>query len=313
MPRDVLIAGMWGTTHLQLMLLEAGARGLPRIVESRRGPGAAELQRSGFEGVLLDLTEDWRHANPGVQVHLAGMVGSTIGWIDVDYDNCPAAPLRKVMSQQVSGVQVRIVGGMRCINCLGEIDLMRGEETEAAGWLALAATDAAQQHVLVVPGTHTKWIRVARGVVEDFLTSVTGECYAGFADRGILLPQPPAAGACDGQAFRDGVRAALAPGFSLLHSLFSVRSRQVAGGASATDAAQRLSGLLVGSDVAGAIDLLALREAGAALTVIGTPALAARYQAALHEAGIRSETMTSLDASAAGLWSLRGSSGVTPA
>jgi len=60
---------------------------------------------------------------------------------------------------------------------------MRGEETQLLG--ALGA-DAADDAVVCMPGTHSKWVRVSGGTVERFATFMTGELF-GVVSRETIL------------------------------------------------------------------------------------------------------------------------------
>jgi 2-dehydro-3-deoxygalactonokinase len=107
-------------------------------------------------------------------------------------------------------------------------DVMRGEETQIAGALALRP-DLAAGARLVLPGTHSKWARVADGRIETFVTFMTGELFALLRDDSILgRAAEPAAGAGGEAAFQRGVNAARAPeGVAPL--LFSTRALLLTG------------------------------------------------------------------------------------
>ncbi len=65
-------------------------------------------------------------------------------------------------------------------------DVMRGEETQIAGALALMPALQASAR-LVLPGTHSKWVRIEGGRIQGFTTYMTGEVYA------VLSPIPSSA------------------------------------------------------------------------------------------------------------------------
>ena len=71
-------------------------------------------------------------------------------------------------------------------------DVMRGEEIQIAG--ALVAQPAwAVRACIVLPGTHSKWVRLEDGRVVAFETHLTGELYAVLRQHSILgrlMPLP---------------------------------------------------------------------------------------------------------------------------
>lgn len=304
-----LVAAMWGTTKLQAFKLSPGAAdGAVRVESVRHGPGASRLTRDRFEDTFFDLVADWLadESPGGLPIVMAGMVGSTLGWKDVGYGPCPIAPDDAGLSGSFTtrGRSIHIVRGLACTNVFGEPDLLRGEETEIAGWLTMCPEARDGERLVCVPGTHAKWARLRDGKIVDFLTSVAGEVFAGLCAHGVLLDgevEPPLA---PDAVFLDGVRAAGRDDASLLHQLFSVRAKRVTGREDAAAAAQRLSGLIVGTDVAGALRALAASERPAPVTVIGTPAVAGRYASALRELGVRCDCIDAEAAAANGLWAM---------
>lgn len=304
---EVAIAGMWGTTTLRALLLTRAPDGAGATVRAARtGPGAAQVARGGFEQTFFDLTGDWVLEHPTVPIVLAGMVGSTIGWRDVGYLPCPVAVEAIGAGDRSSarGHAITIVRGLACTNIHGQPDILRGEETEIAGWLALKPDARHGDRLACIPGTHAKWVRLADGAVTDFLTSVAGEAFAGLRAGGVLVAPDAEPSQVLDDAFLDGVRAAARDDASLVHQLFSVRARRVMGLDDDAGALQRLSGLMIGADVAGA--LAGLGHPGGPVAVIGAPAVAARYAAALQVFGVDSQPVDAVDASAAGLWAFAG-------
>lgn len=159
----------------------------------------------------------------------------------------------------------------------GAPDVMRGEETQIIGASALGMSDG----ILVMPGTHSKWIAVRRNVIDDYATFMTGEVFAVLRKHTILgtLMED---GTFQEGAFRKGCAAGLADGSKLLHDLFGVRTLPLFGKIAANMVEDYLSGLLIGAEIKGA-------KAGSvtgAITIVGRDDLADRYEIALDEAGI---------------------------
>ena len=122
------IAGDWGTSNLRLALCDAQGQAL----DVRKGPGAAESRGKHAE-IFDELCADWRRAHGELPAVLSGMVGSTIGWLEVPYLPCPAELYELAENPARVRDGVFIVSGMRCSNPLGAPDVMRGEETQLLG------------------------------------------------------------------------------------------------------------------------------------------------------------------------------------
>ena len=175
---------------------------------------------------------------------------------------------------------------------------MRGEETQLLGALRLRPDLAQGRHLFCLPGTHTKWAVVEDGQVLRFHTALSGELFALLSAHSVLAR---GAGAVNGahHTFAEGLRVAggeAQPG--LLHLLFSTRSRQLAGEIEQEDAASYLSGLVIGTDVAASLRLLAPHGP---VTLIGAPDLAALYAQALAEHTIGSDNIAGDDAALSGI------------
>jgi len=166
-----------------------------------------------------------------------------------------------------------------------------------ARWWPLHPELARGGHLLCMPGTHVKWVRIQGGTVIRFQTALSGELYELLTQHSVLArgggkadPQSP--------AFALGLAAAREnAGAGLLHLLFSTRSRVVGGAMADADAPSYLSGLIVGADVGGALALFEARHA----VLVCAPALAALYTRALAFYGVGVEAIDGDDAALAGL------------
>ncbi len=277
MDQDVVIVGDWGTSRLRLWLRQGKS-----VIHRRDGPGVSALTDTP-EKTFLDLVGDWREAGP-TSALLCGMVGSRIGWVEAPYATCPAGPADvadKTIRIEAGGLPVTIIPGLSCTNPLGGPDVMRGEETQVFGALALDEALRTGRHLLVLPGTHNKWTVVEDGKIMGFVTAPVGETFALLKQHSTL--------AAGGGSQADGSAEGFARGLSriaehgaarLTHLMFETRSRQLLDGLSPADAMGYLSGLLVGADVAAARDWFGPMDA---VTVIGAGALSDLYVQALAQ------------------------------
>jgi 2-dehydro-3-deoxygalactonokinase len=293
-----LLALDWGTSSLRAWL--RGPAG--HTLEARHRPwGLLHLPEGGFAAALQDIAGDWLAAAPGLPIIASGMVGSAQGWREAPYAEVPAdaaaLAARLLRFEALPGVMLHIVPGVRRGGA--RPDVMRGEETQIVGLLGPHASADAR---LVLPGTHSKWVRVDGGRIVDFHTYMTGELFALLRDHSILGRPAREAGGGEpaDEAFDAGVAAVRdggSPGATAL--LFSARTRVLAGQLRAAHSLDYLSGLLIGEELR-----CALPEADdGALRLVGDGALCARYQRALALYG-RSASVAGADAAAQGLWQI---------
>jgi len=271
-----LIALDWGTSNLRASLL--GEQG--RLLDRRSAAdGVMAVPERRFEVALRALCGDWidSHACPLIA---SGMIGSRQGWAEAPYLECPAS-LETAAAQALAvplagGGTLHIVPGLRCSGPDGQVDVIRGEETQL--WGARLADGGC----CVLPGTHSKWAWLgAEGRVQRFQTYMTGELYALLVQHSILgrLMQH---GAPRPGAFADGARLGLAEHAHLSHLIFAARTAGLVAARAADELPDFLSGMLIGAEIGSA----RLRGAPAQVTLLGEAALCARYAAALALGGI---------------------------
>jgi 2-dehydro-3-deoxygalactonokinase len=291
-----LIGLDWGTSSLRAMLFD----GEGNVHETRhRAWGVRHLPEGGFESALSSIGEGW----PSCPVLAAGMVGSRQGWREVPYLDTPAdvhaLAARLVTVSAADGRCIHIVPGVR--DGVGP-NVMRGEETQLVGVLDLQPR-LADGTPLVLPGTHSKWVRLHQRRIAGFTTMMTGELY-GLLRRhstlGTALPDTSNA-APGGERFDDGVRAARASGAAgVLTRLFSARTLMLEGKLDATAVPDYLSGLLIGEEWRAALAAGWL-DSGKTTVLIGDEALCLRYRRAAALFDLPDPAWIA-DAAARGLW-----------
>jgi 2-dehydro-3-deoxygalactonokinase len=287
-----LIALDWGTSSLRVARL--GPQG--RVLQERSLPrGILTVAPGEFPSVFDDACGDWMRQSGGPAI-LSGMVGSRQGWLEAPYCPCPAG--FDEIAARLAWVQpgrIAIVPGLSC-ETYGVPDVIRGEETQVFGALQLLGI---ADGLFVLPGTHSKWVRVVRGRIEAFATFMTGEFYALLRRHSILARTlPDMDGELDAQALRRGVEHALQSG-NLLHAAFSARTLALFERLPAAALPSYLSGLLIGEELRSQD----LRAPSGPLVVIGSPALTQRYEVALQVMGVGAHSVGS-QAGWRGLWAI---------
>lgn len=215
---------------------------------------------------------------PAIDVYLLGMVTSDLGWRPTPYVGVPAGPEELLAGARIECLEARPAGlggpvvlrlhffpGVRTVD-----DIIRGEEIEVLGILRVVGAEAYDREskaagaagpsravadgVVLLPGTHSKWIRCRSGAITEFVTVPTGDLHAALHRDTMLartLPDCPVRveGELLLRAFDDGAREASRRG--ALSTLFQVRSRAILGspGGVPERASAFLSGVLIGAEV----------------------------------------------------------------
>jgi 2-dehydro-3-deoxygalactonokinase len=288
-----LIAIDWGTSSLRAYRLDA--RG--NAADKREAPlGIMQVKGGAFAQALESVVGDWLAAGEE-RVFMSGMIGSRQGWAETTYVECPASEhelVRNTVTVTWGARRAVIVPGLRYRDASGAADVLRGEETQILGALADLGDG---EHLICLPGTHSKWVEVRNRRFVSFATYMTGELYALLKQQSILsrmMGGAPTDTDVASAYFERGVERARSEGGVLRH-LFGVRAEVLVGDLPEAESANYLSGLLIGEEI------LSADPSGRNVVLIGSAALCARYTRALAILGLRSRTLNE-DVAHRGLW-----------
>ncbi len=286
----------WGTTRFRAWLLDLSGA----VLAERRGDdGLLSLTRDRF-GDVLETHLAAMQAPPSLPVVICGMAGSRQGWIEVPYVDTPAGldeVLQRAMPVPGARRDIRIIAGLAQRDAAAP-DVMRGEETQLAGALSLSETD---DLLVCMPGTHSKWVEVQRGMVSRFTTWLTGELFSLLASHSILrhsLGTTPVHVDANNQAFGKWLDDGLSDP-DAVPRLFRIRASTLLFDMQPAEAAGALSGLLIGSEVASASR--AFSATGRKVTLIVSGGLSGLYSEALQRAGLAVDIIDAESAVRAGL------------
>jgi 2-dehydro-3-deoxygalactonokinase len=269
----------WGTSNRRAYLVDAAGS----LMDSRADDQGMLAAGPDFGASLAALLADMG-IDPGVPVLASGMIGSAQGWRETPYldaavalEDLPQHLVRVPVPGAAPARSCGIVPGYRFQDTDGRIDVMRGEEMQLLGAVALGRRSG----WFVLPGTHSKWVRLEEGVIRHVSTFMTGEFFATLGKQGTLAPLMK--GPDDEAAFAAGVDEARrrAP---LTHALFGVRARAVTGAMPAAQVRSFVSGLLIGVELVAALDLIGPGSGG--VTTVAAPKLQGIYAAAAARLGI---------------------------
>jgi 2-dehydro-3-deoxygalactonokinase len=297
------IAVDWGTSNLRAWGIGADGAAGP-VVQSDKGMG--KLTREQFPAVLDEICSGMSRLDGApVDVVICGMAGARQGWLEAPYLDAPTE-LGSLASGAVrpegadKRLAPRILPGI-CQRTTGAEDVMRGEETQLLGLLALRPGFSG---TVIMPGTHSKWASIDNGRLRRFSTAMTGELYDAIGTHSVL--RHSLNGERMGPHTEDGVTAGLAAGLEaperLTGLLFKTRAASLLAGHGPDWCSGYLSGLLVGAEIGGHKDWM---SGQATIPLIGSERLGRLYTAALARIGIKGEFIDATEATLAGLKAVR--------
>jgi 2-dehydro-3-deoxygalactonokinase len=302
-----LIGLDWGSTHLRAFAFDAQGNVIDR---AESAAGALSLSGAAqFDAALTAIVGRWARSNPAAPLIACGMVGAKSGWRDAGYapldhdhahdhdhaviQNQPAAALaaRIVQVPTSLGRPLAIIPGLNS----SEPDVMRGEETQLVG-------AGVTSGMVVLPGTHCKWVHMSGGRVASFATFYTGEMNALIRQHssvGAVIKSEPQLD--DLAAFETGLNYARAGAATWLHDLFVLRASVVTGERSESFVSTALAGWLLGCEISAAI---AMYPETRSVSLVASARLVPWYEAATRAFAISCDALNAETASARGLWAI---------
>jgi 2-dehydro-3-deoxygalactonokinase len=231
-----------------------------------------QLTSEEFEPALLRLIETWLAEDKPTAVIACGMVGAKQGWIEAPYAATPCQPQSRFTAAPTRDprLDVQIIAG---VSQSEPADVMRGEETQIAGFQRL---NPKWDGVICLPGTHTKWVQMSAGEIVSFQTFMTGEIFALLSTSSVLR-HSVSGETWEDDAFLTAVDEAMSRPEALAARLFGIRAQDLLHHLPPASARARLSGLLVGAELAAAKPYWI----GQSIAMIGAQELCDGYAAAL--------------------------------
>lgn len=281
----------WGTSKLRAYAIDEN--GIP-IAELEADSGMGRLKPDEFEATLIALIEPWLRENGTIPVYACGMAGARQGWKEASYRPVPCDLLETSGFTRVETSDPRIdVFILPGLSQTTPPDVMRGEETQIAGFLA---SEPRFSGTICLPGTHTKWVEVEEGTVTAFHTFMTGELFSLLSEKSILRHSVSETGD-DPAAFLQAARDAVARPENVATDLFGLRAASLLAEYRPETARARLSGMIIGHEigVAGAF------WSSGPVVLIGSPQLTGHYARVLKAEGARIRIIEAKTATLSGL------------
>ncbi len=237
--------------------------------------GIKFVQDNDFEKTLFDQIGGWFES--GDSVLLSGMITSRNGWIESPYVECPANLMHMLyhaVRKTIQGVELIFLPGL--CQKHSHPDVMRGEELQLLG-----VTSDADTQLVVMPGTHSKWARVAANEVMEFRTIPTGELFE-ILRKHSLVGAFASEGAWIEEAFLRGVTIGYESD-TIITQLFTCRSSVLLEQLSKDDAYSFMSGMLIGNEIREGQQLMPVNQT--ICTLVGNSSLCQRYESAFNHLG----------------------------
>ena len=276
MENPIWIGVDWGTTNLRVWGMSQDSTVLSEVNTDQ---GMNGLDSEDFEPTLLTNIESWLPEAGHVPVIVCGMAGAKSGWETSPYREVPCLPLSAEDSVRPQTfdrrLSVRILPGVS--QTRPAHDVMRGEETQIAGFLSECP---GFDGVVCLPGTHTKWVHLSAGEIVSFRTFMTGELF-GLLQRFSVLRDILDRSDWDEAEFISSVEAQISRPEALAARMFTARAEALISGLEPAKATGRLSGALIGAELAAARTYWLGRD----LVLIGPDRLVGAYSRALAVVG----------------------------
>lgn len=257
----------WGTTSFRMYLVSSASP--ERVLQSFNTDigiqsvflawdtriERAERRIDFYREVLLKAKREFdclpSYVLEVVPVLISGMASSSIGMEELPYAWVPFTDkdyqFKKINADQNFRFDVFLFSGIR-----NAIDVMRGEETQCLGLLSKESSPFTDQEniLFILPGTHSKHVRVNENAIIDFETFLTGEMFGLLKEHSVLKHSVTDGGngePVDEKSFLSGVNASVNGNF--LQLLFEVRTNALFKKLNACQNYYFLSGLVIGTEL----------------------------------------------------------------
>ena len=291
-PHDTMICVDMGTTNTRVWLVAENQI----IARQTASVGVRDSARTGSTQIVSATLKDLIHflqieagelgAAPKFILG-AGMITSSLGLFEIPHVAAPAGDqelacsMQKLVRNEISELPIWLVPGVRTgpiqpsIDDLGDLDLIRGEETLCVGLHQLG--NLGPHSTLLNLGSHWKAITLdSAGRVASSFTTLSGELIQAVQQHTVLSSSLPQARLSEIDFHWLGQGHAQQKAYGLSRSLFSVRILHQTFGLNPLQLSSFLVGAVAGADLDATLKNRKLGE-HVVITGLGTVAEAWRY------------------------------------
>lgn len=257
----------WGTSTFRAWLIEHDQ--VSDFIETDQG--VKNFVTGSHGDYLLKVMSKWK-GNFNFVISI-GMIGSSIGMHETNFSKLPID--MQVLSTSLIKVPdyfppIFIVPGITKAG-----DVMRGEESQSLG-------TNVSNGLVILPGTHSKWVKMNEGKIVDFQTYLTGELFALLRNHSTLSKATESSSQIS--PTNDFYAGLDSDSSDITHNLFTIRANWLQG-RSPEASREFLSGLLVGAEIKSGKHWCDESKA----VLVASESLTQIYVAALAHFGIRAE------------------------
>jgi 2-dehydro-3-deoxygalactonokinase len=266
----------WGTTNFRAYLMNND----DVVDHISTQEGMKFVDQQNFEKTLIKNITNWHQEFNLNAVIASGMVGAKQGWIEVPYVQCPC-DIRKLNFKTLDilgDVKVHILSG---ISQFEPADVMRGEETQIAGFLL---NNIDFKGSICLPGTHSKWVNLNSHKIKKFSTFLTGELYE-IVKNFSILKHSVNTNELEPEIIKSAADLIIENPSLISNKLFEIRAENLLNNSNQTLNNSKLVGYLLGIELSGSRNYWEDKD----LVIIGSSNLNNYYDLILKE---RSNTIT---------------------
>jgi len=265
------IAVDWGTSTFRAYLVQNNK--VSDTIETK--DGIKFVKRHLFEQTLLSLIDRWINDDEITEILASGMVGSKQGWEEAPYQQTPCnlKNLNYITpTLKDNRISLKIFSG---ISQTHQPDVMRGEETQIAGFLNETPNFNGS---ICLPGTHSKWVEIRNNNIIKFKTFMTGELFEIISKNSVLIHSVESE-KIDKMELLKSVDKILQKPELFSNALFQLRADDLINSKGPTIYKSRLSGYLLAIELLGSVEFWKNNN----IVLIGNPDLTEMYQFVLNK------------------------------
>lgn len=181
-----------GTSNLRIRIIESN-----KVTFELKENYGVKIGKDKFQEKLYVLLKECMKKNnlkiEEIEIIASGMITSSLGLLEVEHIHVPVS-LKKLAENIVKvkffEFEINLIPGIKVKKeyfkneNIKSVDVIRGEEVEVFG--ILNQIDTIEPTLIILPGSHNKFIEVKDGEIINFLTTMSGEIYDAMTKHTIL-------------------------------------------------------------------------------------------------------------------------------
>ena len=232
----------WGTSNFRAYLMDNN----DIIDKVSTQEGMKFVYNKNFEKTLIKNITTWNQKFDFKVVIASGMVGAKQGWIEVPYINSPC-DIRNLNFKTLNILDDTYVHILSGVSQSNPSDVMRGEETQIAGFLL---NNIDFNGSICLPGTHSKWVNLNGYDIQKFTSFLTGELYE-IVKKYSILKHSLNTTKLDDEIVKTAANLILENPSFISNKLFEIRAENLLKNSNQKSNNSKLVGYLLGIELSG--------------------------------------------------------------